>query len=237
MTDVKTILKELERLGSEQTRKTYGRHGADTSRMYGVKVGDLKQVQKKIKGDQALALELYATGNSDAMYLAGMVADGARMTKKELDDWARQAGWYMISEYTVPGVAAESKHAPALADKWIDSKKEHVAAAGWATWAALVSVRPDDELDLAHLRGLLARVVETIDAAPNRVRYTMNGFVIAVGGYVEPLLPLAKKTAKALGKVEVEMGQTACKVPLATEYIEKIERMGRVGKKRKTAKC
>jgi len=237
MTPVKTILKELESLGSAQTRKTFARHGADMKRMFGVKVGDLKQVQKKIKGDQALALDLYATGNSDAMYLAGMVADGAQMTKKQLDDWARQATWYMISEYTVPGVASESEHGPALANKWIDSRKEHLAAAGWATWAALVSVRPDDELDLAHLRGLLARVVETIDAAPDRARYAMNGFVIAVGGYVKPLLPLAKKTAKALGKVEVEMGDTACKVPLATEYLKKIEGLGRVGKKRRTAKC
>jgi hypothetical protein len=65
----------------------------------------------------------------------------------------------------------------------------------------------------------------------------MNGFVIAVGCYVEPLLEKAKAAAKAIGKVEVDMGETACKVPLATEYIEKVERMGRVGKKRKTIKC
>lgn len=237
MTTVKTILKELESLGTEQTRKTFARHGADTKRMFGVKVGDLKQVQKKIKGDQALALELYATGNTDAMYLAGMVADGAQMTKKQLDGWAKQADWYMIAEYSVPGVASESEHGPALADKWIDARKEHVAAAGWATWAALVSVKPDDELDTAHLRELLARVARDIDAAPNRVRYTMNGFVIAVGGYVKSLLPVAKKTAKTLGQVQVDMGDTACKVPLATEYIQKIETMKRVGKKRKTAKC
>jgi hypothetical protein len=228
MTTVKTLLKELESLGSEQTRKTFARHGADTTRMYGVRVGDLKQVHKKIKGEQALALELYATGNSDAMYLAGMVADGSQMTKKLLDDWAKQATWYMISEYTIPGVTAESEHASALADKWIDSNKEHLAAAGWATWAAIVSVKPDDELDTAHLRGLLSRVVESIDAAPDRARYAMNGFVIAVGSYVKSLLPQAKKTAKALGKVEVEMGDTACKVPLATEYIKKIEDLGRI---------
>jgi hypothetical protein len=33
------------------------------------------------------------------------------------------------------------------------------------------------------------------------------------------------------------MGETACKVPDALAYIEKIESMGRIGKKRKTMRC
>jgi len=237
MPTVQSIMKELESLGSEQTRKTFQRHGAQSDKLFGVKVGDMKKVMKTIKGEQALALELFATGNYDAMYLAGMVADGAQMTKKQLNDWARQATWQMISEYAIPGVAAESEHACDLADKWIDAKREHIAAAGWSTWAAIVAVWPDEELDLDRVRELLGRVVETIDSAPNRVRYTMNGFVIAVGSYVKPLAAQAKQAAKALGKVEVDMGGTACKVPLATDYIKKVESLGRVGKKRKTAKC
>ena len=237
MPTVQAIMKKLESLGTEQTRKTFARHGADEKRMFGVRVGDLKTVLKTIKGDQDLALELYATGNYDAMYLAGLAADGSQMTKKQLNDWAKQASWQMISEFSVPGVASENDNTCDLADRWIESKKEHIAAAGWATWAAIVAVWPDDELDLAYVEDLLARVLEDIDDAPDRVRYQMNGFVIAVGCYVKPLLAKAKKTAKSLGKVEVNMGDTSCKVPLATEYIKKVETAKRVGKKRKTAKC
>ena len=65
----------------------------------------------------------------------------------------------------------------------------------------------------------------------------MNGFVIGVGTYIRPLLKHAKAAAKKLGKVEVDMGDTSCKVPLATEYIAKVEKAGRVGKKRKSIKC
>lgn len=101
MPTVAEIMAELESMGSEQTRKTFSRHGAPLANMYGVKVGDLKKVVKKIKGNQALALELYATGNADAMYLAGSVADGLQMTKPQLERWAKQATWYMLSEYTV----------------------------------------------------------------------------------------------------------------------------------------
>jgi hypothetical protein len=65
----------------------------------------------------------------------------------------------------------------------------------------------------------------------------MNGFVIAAGSFVAPLTAKAKAIAKALGTVEVDMGDTSCQVPDAGEYIEKIETAGRVGKKRKHAAC
>ena len=60
---------------------------------------------------------------------------------------------------------------------------------------------------------------------------------IGVGTYVKPLLRKAKQAAKKLGTVEVDMGETACKVPVAVDYIAKVESMGRVGKKRKTIRC
>jgi 3-methyladenine DNA glycosylase AlkD len=236
MNTVAEVMTELEKKGSETTRKTYARHGAPNE-MFGVKIGDLKTIAKKIKGNQELACALYDTGNIDAMYLAGMVADGSRMSKKQLDAWAKAAKWGNLSEYTVPGVACESSYARDLAIKWIDSKKESIATSGWNTYSGLVATSPDEELDLAEIKELLDRVVNEIDAAPNDVRYTMNGFVIAVGTYVKPLLKRAKQAAKAIGVVSVDMGDTACKVPLASAYIDKVEKAGRIGRKRKTIKC
>lgn len=236
MKTVAKVMAELKKKGNPKRIQLYATHGGP-EKLFGVTVADMKVIAKGIKGEHELALGLYETGNGDAQYLAGMVADGSRMTKKQLDSWARTASWQMVSEYTVPGVATESKHARDLALKWIDAKKESVASSGWTTYAGLVAVTPDDELDLEEIEALLDRVEATIDSAPNRVRYTMNGFVIAVGSYVLPLSERAKATAKKLGKVEVDMNGTACKVPLATEYIAKVEKAGKAGKKRKTIKC
>ncbi len=236
MNTVAEVMSELAKKGSAQTRKTYARHGAAVE-MFGVKIGDLKTIAKQIKGNQALALELYDSGNSDAMYLAGLVADGCQMTKKQLEAWVKAANWYLLAEYTVPWVAAESPHGRDLARKWIGSKTPCIASSGWATYASWISVRPDEDLDLDEIRALLDHVASEIHQAPNRVRYTMNGFVIAVGAYVKPLLKQAKAAAKKIGEVSVDMGDTACQVPLATAYIEKLEKTGRVGKKRKTTKC
>ncbi len=236
MSTVERVMNQLKKKGSEQTRKIFRRHGAGDN-IYGVKVADLKVVAKTIKGDQELALELFDTGNYDAMYLAGIVADGKQMSKRQLSSWARHADWQMISEYTVPWVASESAHGRELALKWIDAKQEHVVAAGWNTYSGIVTTVPDGDLDQVEVKALLQRVVDEIDSAPGRVRYTMNGFVIAVGAYVAPLGKQAKAVAKRLGKVAVDMGGTACKVPVASEYIAKIEKAGRAGKKRKTIRC
>ena len=87
------------------------------------------------------------------------------------------------------------------------------------------------------MKALLKRIATTIHDQPNRVRHTMNGFVIAVGGAVAPLADLAIATGEKVGKVSVDMGNTACKVPSAPEYIRKIHDRGNLGKKRKTMKC
>ena len=121
--------------------------------------------------------------------------------------------------------------------KWIRSKRESIATSGWNTYAGIVATWSDKELNLAEIKELLDRVVNEIDAAPNKVRYTMNGFVIAVGAYVKPLLKQAKRVAKTIGVVSADMGDTACKVPRASAYLVKIQTAGRFGKKRKTIKC
>ncbi len=234
--ELKQVMSELKKLGSEQTVKTFRRHGAEGD-MYGVKVGDLKKILKAIKGDQQLALDLWDTNNSDAMYLASLAADGSQFTKAQLDHWAKTAWWHMLSEYAVPFVTSEHPECCKVSRKWIRSRAPSIASSGWSAYAAGMSVLPDSELDLGEIQDLLDLVQQKIDSADGRVKYCMNGFVICVGSYVKPLLASAKAAAKAIGKVEVDMGQTACRVPLATAMIDKIEGMNRVGIKRKTAKC
>jgi 3-methyladenine DNA glycosylase AlkD len=236
MSALPKVLAELEQFGSPSIKKVLLNHGAREP-LFGVKVEDLKKIVKRVKADHALALELYDTGIYDAMYLAGLVADPAKMTKARLNKWANGAYAYGISQYTVAGVAAESRYGSELARAWIDSPKELVASAGWSTWGLLLAIKPDAELDRAEIEKLLGRVREQIHAAPNRVRYTMIGFVIAVGCYVPALAAKAKGVARAVGTVEVDMGETACRVPDAVAYIEKVERMGRQGKKRTSARC
>lgn len=229
------VLDAIKSYGSEQTRKTLMTHGAVNT--YGVKVGDLKTIQKKIKHDHALALQLYDTGVYDAMYLAGLVADGSKMTEAQLQHWVETSVSPGISEYTVPWVASEHPAGWKLALQWIDSGNENIACSGWNTLGGIVSMKEDDALDLSDIEKLLRRVEKEIHQAPNRVRYTMNAFVINVGAYVNALEQRALETARKMGMVTVDMKGTACKVPGAEDYIKASRNKPGGVKKKKTVKC
>ena len=229
-------MEALAAMGSESTKKTLLRHGA-TEPLDGVKVADLKKLLKKIKTNHSLALELYDTGHADAMYLAGLIANAATVSREELQQWAAAAEWYMVGEYMVAALAAESPHGWELGMHWIDDTREHVATIGWAALSGWISYRDNEHIDQQAVQQLLDRIDKTIHGEQNRVRYTMNGFVIAAGSYIPELLDRAKAVAQSIGKVAVNVGDTACKVPLATQYIEKIEKMGRIGKKRPYVRC
>ena len=234
-TDVMTA---LEKLGSPQTKKTYLRHGCPEP-FFGVKIADMKALIKKLKihHDTALAKELYRTGNSDAMYLAGLICDGRQLTRRDLDEWANNATWHMLSGSTVPWAAVDQPEGWNAALKWIDSSEEKLSIAGWTTLAGIAAVRADDDLDLKKIEKLLDRVAKTIHQSPDRTRYVMNDFVIAIGSHVKPLAAKAQAVAAKIGQVKADMGDTACQVPLASERIEKVIASGRQGAKRKTIKC
>lgn len=233
---VAEVMQQLETMGNEGTKKVLMKHGAKEP-FFGVKVGDLKKIVKKVKKNHELALSLYDTGNSDAMYLAGLIADEKQMTKEQLQDWVAKAYWYMISEYTVPWVTAESKFGWELALEWIETDNEHFEVAGWSTLSSLAGYKSDEDLNLGKFSELLDYVGEHIHQSKNRVRYVMNGFVIAVGAGIPDLTDKATEIAEKIGKVSVDMNGTACKVPLATDYIQKVVDRGTVGKKRKTTRC
>lgn len=233
---LREVMCELENMGQEQFRRIFKNQGAPEP-LFGVKVEQLKIIQKRTGKDHLLSLELFATGYSDAQYLAGLIADEQVITAGDLRQWAHTASWHMISENTVAWVAAESAHGWQLSREWINSADTRLQSTGWATLCSLLSITPDAQLDKAWLSRQLHLVAASIDAAAGRVRYTMNGFVIACGCFVPDLTATALATAAMMGKVDVYQGKTACKVPDASAYINKCVERGSLGKKKKMARC
>lgn len=233
---IEEILQALEDAGTEKTKRMYKNNGA-IEPVFGVTIKDLKPIAKKIGIDHKLAQELYQTGNYDAMYLAGMIAGSKVMTESDFEHWIEKAYFYMLSDYTVAIILAESDIAISLATKWINSGEELRASAGWSTYAWLLGTNPDDYFDYEVLLGLLNKVQDCIHSSLNRERYAMNSFLMAVGISYNPLQEAATEVARQIGRVHVNMGDTSCKVPVASEYIEKTIKQGRIGFKRKHTRC
>ena len=237
MATVNDVLEELREMGSESVKRMLMKNHGVKEPCFGVKIGDMQKIRKRVKQDHELALALYDTGNYDAMYLAGYLTDDARMTKADLQRWADAAYGASLPGTTVPWVASGGPHGPAMALKWIDEKKPNVAVAGWSTLSCLVALKDDADLDLAELTALIERVKQSIHTAPDAVKYAMNGFLISAGSYVKPLMEIAIQIGEEVGRVEADLGNNSCEFFYAPDYIRKVQARGAIGKKRKTMRC
>lgn len=215
--EFKDVMAKLEAAGSEQTRKTYTRHGVKGP-MFGVKHGDLKPLQKAIKKDHGLARELWDSGNYDARVLATMVADPALMDAGLLEAWLRQVDNAPLSDMFVDLVARTPLIEPMM-EMWKHSDVELVQKVYWNLVARRAMGR--NGLDDSAFTPYLDEIETTLHERPDRIRHAMNNALIAIGVRSPRLEKRARAVAKAIGKVEVDHGDTSCKTPDATAYIER----------------
>jgi len=234
--NLEEVMQELEALGKERTKKIYMSNGAHEP-LFGVATGAMKPIARKIKKNQALAEQLYATGNYDAMYFAGVIADPQAMTEADFDRWIADAYFYMISDYIVAVTLSETDIAQEVADKWIASGEELKMSAGWSCYCWLLGNRPDSEFSESKLSGMLANVQEMIHQSPERTQYAMNNFVYTVAVSYVPLHEKAVETAKAIGPVEVQKDKPKSKFLNASENIQKAVDKNQLGFKRKYVRC
>lgn len=234
--NLEMVMQELEALGKERTKKIYGSNGAHEP-LFGVATGDMKPLAKKIKINQPLAEQLYSTGNYDAMYFAGIIADPNAMTEADYDRWMDAAYFYMLSDYVVAVTLAEANIAQEVADKWIASGEELRMSAGWSCYCWLLGNRPDREFSESKIANLLEIVRNTIHNSPERTKYAMNNFIYTVGVSYMPLHDKAVETALAVGPVEVKRDKKKSSFLQASENIQKGIDKGQLGFKRKHVRC
>lgn len=234
--DVELVMKELEGLSNERMKKSYISNGAREP-LFGVATGKMKPIAKKVKGNQLVAEQLYASGNYDAMYLAGMIVDTTSMTELDFERWMDAAYFYMLSDYVVAVTLAETDFAQVLADKWIASGEDLRMSAGWSCYCWLLGNRKDEEFSTNKLAGMLERVRKTIHDSQDRTKSSMNNFVYTVAISYVSLHEQAVETAKAIGPVEINREKKKSSMLLASENIQKALDRGQLGFKRKHVRC
>ncbi|WP_066399420.1 DNA alkylation repair protein [Neobacillus mesonae] len=234
--NLEMVMQELEALGKERTKKMYISNGAHEP-LFGVATGAMKPIAKKIKINQPLADELYATGNYDAMYFAGIIADPKVMTESDFDRWMDGAYFYMLSDYVVAVTLAEADIAQEVADNWISSGDELRMSAGWSCYCWLLGNRQDVEFSESKISNMLDMVKNTIYDSPERTKSAMNNFLYTVGISYLPLHEKAVETAKAVGPVEIKREKKKSSFLNAYESIQKEVDKGRLGFKRKYVRC
>src|SRR5687768_7346878 len=211
------LLRELESLGTEQNRKIYRRHGAGDN-LYGVSFANLKVLAKKNKGNHQLALELWDSGNADARILATMIADPKLADNALIERWASDLTNYGLAD-ALEGFVARTPLAREKAEEWLKSDEEWRGSMGWQLVGQLAM--GDKDLPDDYFEEHLQTIERDIHSARNRVRYSMNGVIIAIGLRNDRMREKALAVAEKVGKVEVDHGETGCKTPDAVTYILK----------------
>jgi 3-methyladenine DNA glycosylase AlkD len=233
--NLESVMAELEVLGKERLKKMYMSNGAHEP-LFGVATGAMKPMAKKIKINQPLAEQLYATGNYDAMYFAGIIADPKAMTAADYDRWMDAAYFYMLSDYVVAVTLAEADIAQEVADQWIASGEELRMSAGWSCYCWLLGSRPDREFPESKISAMLELVEKTIHESPDRTKSAMNNFMYTAAVSYLPLHDKAVETANAVGPVEMKRDNKS-KFLNASENIRKEVERGKLGFKRKYVRC
>lgn len=216
--NVRQVLAKLKALGTAQNRKIYARHGI-SGVAYGVSYANLGSLKKQLKIDHALATALWQSGNHDAQVLATMVADPKQTTARQLEGWAKDLDNHVLCG-ALSDLAAQSPAAHSLAKKWVARKGEWHASAGWSLFAQL-ALDGECDIDDGEWEAHLQTIEATIHQSKNRVRYSMNNALIAIGLRSAVLQQQAIVAARRIGVVEVDHGETSCKTPDAVAYIEK----------------
>lgn len=173
---VNEILAQLKSLGDDARRKHNTKAGAPDNQ-FGVKIGDIRAIAKKIKSDHELALKLWDTGNVESQLLATLIIKAKSLSADELDRMTRSTTCAQVADWLNGYVVAKHPGEDSLREKWTKEKDRWAARAGWNLTASRVN-KDADGLDLP---ALLDRIEKEMPKAVPEVQWTMNNTLAAIG--------------------------------------------------------
>ena len=186
-------LKQLKALGNEKVRAQNAKSGAGDNQ-YGVSLGDIRKLAKKIRTDHPLALALWEKGNVDAQFLATLLIEPKKLSAKEMDRMVRSISFVRVADWLISYVVRQHPDKETMRQDWMAAGEDDrwAARAGWDLTSERVAKSPDG-LDLP---ALLDRIeAEMADADPE-VQWTMNMTLATIGIH----FPKHRKRAIAIGE-------------------------------------
>ncbi|QIS03315.1 DNA alkylation repair protein [Nocardia brasiliensis] len=172
-TAVAGVLAELAELADPKIRAVNEKHGDD----HAVNLTRLRAVAKRLKTQQDLARELWASGDTSARLLATLICRPKEFELDELDTMLRAARTPKVHDWLVNYVVKKSPHAEQLRTRWFADADPVVAGAGWALTTERVAKKPAG-LDLS---GLLDVIEAQMRDAPDRLQWAMNHCLAQIG--------------------------------------------------------
>lgn len=213
---VTEALGELAALEDPKMRAANEKRGDD----HGMNLSRLRALAKRIKTDQPLARELWATGETPARLLALLICAPRAFTADELDAMLREPLPPKVDDWYVNYVLKKSPHAEELRLRWFDDADPTVAAAAWSLTTVRVT-KDSAGLDLPHLLDLIERDLKD---APSRLQWAMNETLANIGIFHPELRTRALEIGERLQVLADYPTAPGCTSPFAPLWIGEIVR-------------
>ena len=212
---VNETLEQLEALGNEKVRAQNAKSGAG-DHQFGVPLGDIRGLAKKIRTDHALALSLWDTGNVDAQFLATLLVKPERLSAKEMDRMVRSISYVRVADWLNSYVVAQHPDKETLREGWMADDDRWAARAGWQLTASRVAKSPDG-LDLP---ALLDRIESEMAGAAPEVQWTMNNTLAAIGVHHAKYRKRAVAIGEKIGLYRDWPVSKGCIIPYVPVWVE-----------------
>ncbi|MFQ5629066.1 MAG: DNA alkylation repair protein [bacterium] len=211
---LKETLKQLEALGNEKMRAQNTRNGAGDNQ-FGVRLGEIRKLAKKIKTNHELALALWETGNIDARLLATLLIKPKTLPADEMDRMVRSIAFVQVADWLNAYVVKHHPDKETLRQAWMTTDDPWAARAGWSLTTGRV-VRSPEGLDLP---ALLDRIESEMANAAPEVQWTMNSTLAEIGIHFPDHRERAIAIGETLGIYRDYPVSKGCTSPFAPIWI------------------
>ena len=214
---VEQILNELKALGNDKTKAHFQKIGAGEN-LYGVKLGDLRKLAKKIKINHDLALNLWNTGNIDARFLAILIMKPEALSAAEVDELVRSIDFVRVADWFNAYIIRKHPDKEELRQKWMESENHMAARAGWDLTSERVAKSPDG----INIPALLTRIESQMGEANDLSQWTMNTTLATIGIHHPDYRERALEIGEALGVYRDYPVSKGCTSPFAPIWINEM---------------
>lgn len=219
-------LTALEKLGNPTTKKHNTKNGAPANQ-YGVPMGDIRKLAAKIKTDHDLGLELWATGNVDAQFLAILIMKPTQLSAKELEKLVKTISFAHVADWMNSYIVKNHTDKEALRVKWLKDKNIWAQRSAWSLTSGRINSSPEG-LDL---EAMLDHLEKSMPKAKPEVQWTMNYCLAGIGINHPKHRKRALEIGETLGIYRDYPCSKGCTSPFAPIWINEMVKRQKAGKK------
>jgi 3-methyladenine DNA glycosylase AlkD len=216
------VMAQLEKWGSDKLRELNKRQGAG-DQQFGVNRSNIRKLAEQIKTNHELALELWRTGNIDAMLLATLLMAPKELSQSDIEKMIKSCTYFQLADWFVGNVVKATPFKDKLRTKWSASKDEYTGRAGWSLQTGHVKKGNPSGDELASL---LDTIESKMKAAPYRMQEAMNFCLGEIGIRHADLRKRCIQIGEKLGVFKDYPTPKGCISPYVPEWIAAV-----VGKK------